>query len=195
MCSLKCYDGDVKTRPYTKQARAEAEAETRARILEAVMALHEEVGPSRTTISAIAERAGVERLTVYRHFPDEASMIGSCSALWAERNPPPPLPVDVDCRRALLDLYAWYRRNARMLERVEADRNEMATVNEALKPGDAYRDAVAQALDRQWPNRNAKRLATLRHAVQFSTWQSLHQIAGGDRQAVAIVMDWLRANL
>ena len=182
----------MKTRRYTKHARAEAEAETRARILEAVMALHEEVGPLRTTISGIAERAGVERLTVYRHFPDEASMIGSCSALWSERNPAPPLPGDSDCRRALLDLYAWFRGNARMLERVHADRSDMPTVNAALKEQDAYLDAVASALDRQWPNRNAKRLTTLRHAVQFSTWQSLQRIAGGDRQAVAIVIDWLR---
>jgi AcrR family transcriptional regulator len=181
----------VKTRRYTKQVRAEAEAETRARILEAVIALHEEIGPSRTTISAIAARAGVERLTVYRHFPDEASMITACSGLWSERNPLPPIPVDIDCRRALLDLYAWYRRNARMVERVHADRSEMDTVDRALKEQDDYLDAVASALDRQWPNRSARRLATLRHAVQFSTWQSLQQIAGSDRQAVAIVMDWL----
>jgi len=182
----------MRTRRYTKQARAEAEGITRARILEAVLALHEEVGPSRTTISAIADRAGVERLTVYRHFPDESSIIQSCSALWSERNPPPPVPENRDCRSMLLDLYEWYRRNARMLERVEADRKEMAAVRAALEHGDAYRDAVAAALDRQWPRRNSKRLATLRHAVEFSTWQSLTRVAGGDRQAVAIVMDWLK---
>ena len=183
----------MKTRRYTKLARAEAEERTRARILEAVIELHEEVGPSRTTVSAIADRAGVERLTVYRHFPDEATIIRSCSSLWAERNPPPPIRPDGDCRSTLLDLYAWYRRNARMFERVEADRHKMPTVREALKPGDEYRDAVAEALDRQWPNRSARRLATLRHAVEFSTWQSLQRIAGSDRQAVAIVMDWLKA--
>jgi AcrR family transcriptional regulator len=181
----------VKTRRYTKLRRAEAEEQTRARILEAVLELHEELGPSRTTVSAIADRAGVERLTVYRHFPDEAAVIRSCSALWAERNPPPPIR-DGDYRGALLDLYAWYRRNARMFERVEADRQEMPAVHEALKPGDAYRDALATALDRHWPNRSARRLATLRHAVEFSTWQSLQRIAGTDRQAVAIVMEWLK---
>jgi len=182
----------MKTRRYTKSLRAEAEGQTRARILEAVITLHEEVGPSRTTISAIADRAGVERLTVYRHFPDDASIIRSCSALWSERNPPPPVPVDRDCRSALLDLYEWYRRNARMLERVEADRSEVAAVRAALEPADAYRDAVAEALDRQFPRRNARRLATLRHAVEFTTWQSLQRVAGGDRKAVTIVMDWLK---
>ena len=187
----------MKTRRYTKQRRAEAENATRFRILEAVIALHEEVGPSRTTISAIAERAGVERLTVYRHFPDEASIISSCSALWFERHPAPPVPElrgenpRSGCRRTLLALYAWYRRNVRMLEHVEADRNEMASVRAALEATDAYLDAVAQALDQQWARRNARRLATLRHAVDFSTWQSLQRIAKGDRQAVAVVLDWL----
>jgi ABC-type uncharacterized transport system ATPase component len=79
-----------------------------------------------------------------------------------------------------------------MLERVHADRAEMAAVNEALKNEDGYLEAVASALDHQWPNRSAKRLATLRHAVEFSTWQSLQRIAGSDRQAVAIVMDWMK---
>jgi AcrR family transcriptional regulator len=185
------------TRRYTKQRRAEGESATRSRILEAVMALHEEVGPARTTISAIADRAGVERLTVYRHFPDEASMIHSCSALWSERNPPPPVPhvggedALAGCRRALLDLYGWYGRNARMLERIDADRKDMAILREPLAARDAYLDMVASALEQQWPRRSARRLATLRHAVEFTTWQSLQRIAKGDRQAVTIVLAWL----
>ena len=187
----------MKVRRYTKQRRAEAEGETRARILEAVIELHEEVGPRRTTISAIADRAGVERLTVYRHFPDEASIIRSCSALWSQRNPAPPLPTlgagdaIAACRRALVDLYAWYRTNARMLASVQADRDAMPTVAAAVKEQDDYLDAMADALDRGWPHRNARRRATLRHAVEFSTWQSLQRIANGDRQAVAVVLDWL----
>src|SRR5919199_926005 len=79
----------MKTRKYTKMRRAEQEAETRQRIVEAVYALHREVGPARTTIKAIAERAGVERLTVYRHFADEGEIFAACSAHFQAEIPPP----------------------------------------------------------------------------------------------------------
>src|SRR5215210_6391266 len=70
-------------RKYEQKRHAEQQAETRQRIVEAMVALHAEVGPARTTISAIAERAGVERLTVYRHFADETAMFQACSAHFA----------------------------------------------------------------------------------------------------------------
>src|SRR5829696_4877227 len=81
--SLHSYVHSMKTRKYEQKRRAEQQAETRRRIVEAVVALHREVGPARTTISAIAERAGVERLTVYRHFADETAMFQACSAHFA----------------------------------------------------------------------------------------------------------------
>src|SRR5215470_19043989 len=76
-------------RGYVLRARAEQAAQTRARIVEAIMQLHQEVGPRNTTISAIADRAKVERLTVYRHFRDEAAMFAACSHRYLELNPPP----------------------------------------------------------------------------------------------------------
>ena len=187
----------MKTRAYNKVRRAEAEQETRQRIVDALLALHEEVGPARTTVSAVADRAGVERLTVYRHFPDETSMIRACSSCWAERHPFPALrdlrsmePADA-VRATLLDLYGWYRENARMLERIEADRERVTAVREAMEPGDVHFETIATSLDRLWPNRSATRLATLRHAIAFATWQSLARIAGSDRRAVAIVLEWI----
>src|ERR1700752_2643910 len=78
-------------RPYRKQARAEAERETRRRITESAGALHGTLGPSRTSMSAIAEHAGVRRSTLYRHFGDEAAVFEACSAHWAAANPPPDL--------------------------------------------------------------------------------------------------------
>ena len=71
------------------KARAERQANTRARIVEAIMHLHQDVGPRHTTVSAIARRAGVERLTVYRHFNDESEMFAACSHRYLELNPPP----------------------------------------------------------------------------------------------------------
>src|SRR6188768_4062572 len=77
------------SREYRKRKRAESEAETRQRITEATMHLHERVGPARTTVSAIADEAGVQRATVYRHFPDEEALIDACSSHWFGLNPPP----------------------------------------------------------------------------------------------------------
>src|SRR3954470_14258734 len=76
-------------RRYEKRARAAQEQETRRRVIEAALALHGTVGPARTTISAIAERAGVRRATVYRHFPDERELFLGCSGAGAERHPEP----------------------------------------------------------------------------------------------------------
>lgn len=183
-------------RSYNKVRRAEAEAATRERIVEAMVALHEEVGPARTTVSAIAERAGVERLTVYRHFPDEPSMLQACSAHWNALHPPPPVSRATgdalsDCRRAFLRFYAWYRANAAMLTQIDTDRRRLRNVDEIMAPFDAYLDEVTAALDRGWAKRSERRKATIRHALEFATWRSLDRIAGSDRRAAALAASWL----
>src|SRR5580765_4626015 len=76
-------------RPYRMQRRAELDELTRRRITESTVALHEEIGPARTSISAIADRAGVRRSTVYRHFPDEDKLFAACSSHWRAANPAP----------------------------------------------------------------------------------------------------------
>src|SRR5213592_4741836 len=102
-------------RRYEKRARATQEQETRLRIVEAALVLHGTVGPARTTISAIAERAGVRRATVYRHFPDERALFLGCSGTWQERHPVPDPATwaaiaDPGARleAALEALYHWY---------------------------------------------------------------------------------------
>jgi len=181
---------------YTKKLRAESEDATRRRIVDALVSLHEEVGPSRTTVSAVAERAGVQRLPVYRHFPDEPSMIRACSAHWAQLNPLPDLsPPDADpqraCRTTLLRLYGWYRDNAAMLVQITRDAERMSVVAEAMAPFAEQLDDVAQQLESRWPQRSSRRRATLRHALDFSTWRSLDRITRGDRRSVEIVLGWL----
>ena len=81
-------------RRYQKRARAAQERATRLRVIDAAIDLHGTVGPARTTISAIAERAGVRRATVYSHFPDERTLFLGCSGVWRERNPPDPSTWD-----------------------------------------------------------------------------------------------------
>jgi AcrR family transcriptional regulator len=183
-------------RSYTKVRRAAAEEETRERIVSAMVALHEEVGPARTTVSAIAERAGVERLTVYRHFPDEPSMLRACSAHWNASHPPPPVSVDGGdplsvCRRMIVRLYAWYRSNAAMLAQIDRDAAKMPVVAEQMAPFRSYLDQITVQLDRAWPRRSARRAATIRHALEFSTWRSLDRITGSDRRAAALATSWL----
>src|SRR6185437_2775166 len=108
-------------RPYRMTRRAQLEEQTRRRITESTVALHEEVGPAQTSISAIADRAGVRRSTVYRHFPDEASLFAACSSHWRAANPVPEpagwaavADPEARLRRALEELYAHYRRTERM---------------------------------------------------------------------------------
>lgn len=186
----------MKRRSYTKVRRAAAEEATRERIVSAIVALHEEVGPARTTVSAIADRAGVERLTVYRHFPDEPSMLRACSAHWTALHPMPPLPVDgsdplVALRKTLVELYGWYRANAAMLVHIMMDAPRIPFLGELMEPVEAEIDRVAAVLDGSWNRRNARRKATIRHALELSTWLSLDRLTGSDRRAAALVVEWV----
>ena len=130
-------------RTYELKRRAERQEETRQRIVDATVALHREVGPARTTISAIAERAGVERLTVYRHFPDEAPLFAACGARFQELRPiPDPTPWTAIAdpvarlRAALGELYAYYRAEEPMLANVARDAPLLPTLQALLD--DAY---------------------------------------------------------
>jgi AcrR family transcriptional regulator len=185
-------------RTYTKVLRAAAEEATRDRIVSALMALHEEIGPAKTTVSAVAERAGVERLTVYRHFPDEPSMLRACSAHWNSLHPPPAIVAAsddplADTRRTIARLYGYYRQNVAMLLQITNDARTMPTVAELIAPFADYLDAVATELDGRFPKRNARRAQTIRHAIEFSTWRSLERIAGNDRRAATLAVSWLDA--
>ncbi len=185
-----------RARTYVKAARAESEAETRLRIVEALVELHEEVGPRRTTVKAVAERAGVQRLTVYRHFPDENAMFAACSALWAERVPFPDLAAIGErdphrrARAILLALYRWYRSGESMLENILADAPHVEAVRKAMQPIRDSLDALVAELEKGWRGTSQRRRATLQHAVQFATWQSLAGITGDDAAAADLVMRW-----
>jgi AcrR family transcriptional regulator len=171
------------TRPYRKRRRAELEQETRLRITEATMQLHEDVGPAKTTVSAIAERAGVQRATVYRHFPDTDALIGACSAHWRSLNPEPDLEswaaIDDPNRRlrvALDQVYAWYEGTETMVELLQRDRGSVPELEVRLRMRDAYFAAGAETLVRGRPERGARRRrvrAAIAHGLEFETWRSL----------------------
>lgn len=172
-----------KTRSYRMQRRAESQQQTRLRITESAVALHGTLGPSRTSISAVAAHAGVRRSTVYRHFPDEAALFDACTAHWAAANPPPQLDSwaaiespDERLRAALGGLYAYYGRTELMLDNLIRDEQTMLLVQERFAAFRDYLDAARDTLMAGRRLRGAPRLRTqaaLGHAIAFSTWKSL----------------------
>jgi AcrR family transcriptional regulator len=182
------------------QKRVESVEATRQRITEAAVALHEEVGPAATTISAVAERAGVQRITVYRHFLNEPALIQACNAHWEAAHPAPDpaswrgiADPPQRLRHALAELYAYYRAGAPMLEMVLRDLAAMpedvarsfsefdAAMIEALEAGAHLRGRAKQ-----------RRVAVLGHVLGFATWRSLTLERGlKDDEAVDVSARWV----
>lgn len=172
------YSENRMTRTYTLKRRAEQQLETRQRIVEAAVALHGEIGPARTSLSLVAERAGVQRNTLYAHFPDERSLLMACSALSLERDPlPDPAPWrDIDdrarrLRTGLAAVYGWYARNAAIAGCVLRDAEFHAPTREiaALRFGPcqaAWESVLGAGL-------GATQRAMLRLALGYGAWRSL----------------------
>ena len=185
-------------RTYRKTRRADLEAQTRLRITESAVALHQELGPAHTSISAVAERAGVRRSTVYRHFPDDEALFAACSSHFRAANPPPDpslwAAIEDAAERtetALRELYAFYGRTEQMYTSLLRDEPLVPIVHRRL--GDFYRylRAVEDSLmaGRGLRGRAARRTrAALGHALAFPTWRSLtrEQALAGD-DAVALM--------
>jgi AcrR family transcriptional regulator len=171
-------------RPYTLKRRAERQDETRQRIVEATIELHQTIGPKLTTISQIAERAGVGRVTVYRHFPDELTLARACSGCYLERNPPPdPSPwkaiadPDERLRTALHETYAYHRATQRMFSHVLADARDHPVM---IPYHQHWRHAVDVLLEPR-PERGRQRTrlrAAIALALSFDTWRTLTQENG-----------------
>lgn len=171
----------AKQRGYTMRARQESVERTQLRITEATVRLHEQVGPAATTVSAIAERAGVTRLTVYRHFPDNEALINACSAHWRARHPrPDPArwaairdPVQ-RLRAALLDTYQWAGPAAPMMTKIYRDLDAMPTfVGDSLVGDEQARVAILADGFPAHGRSSARLRAAIAHALHFRTWQSL----------------------
>lgn len=182
-------------RTYTLKRRAEKQAETRQRIVEATVELHGTVGPALTTASMIAERAGVQRHTFYAHFPDERSLHLACSGLFFERDPLP----DPEGWRAIEDLserlrsglsaiYAWYERNAELVACVLRDAEFHALTREIAELRmapvmRAYGEVLGESLTKH-------RRALLTVMLGFHAWRTLVRESGlTESAAVAAAVD------
>jgi AcrR family transcriptional regulator len=178
-------------RKYELKERARRRSETRQRIVEAAVDLHTSVGPSRTTISKIAERAGVERHTVYAHFPDDRALFRACSEHWEARHPLPDLRALEDTgdplrrlRLALGELYAWYESVEADLALFVRDATVVPAAGDVLGEMTADLAATAAAIAQGLPRRRSVR-AAIGHALEFETWRSLVRRQGLSRgQAV-----------
>jgi AcrR family transcriptional regulator len=170
--------GPTGTRRYRMRKRLDDVEETRRRIVEATVELHGTVGPLHTTISGVADLAGVQRSTVYRHFPDEEALFGACTSHWFARHPWP-RPDDwrtesdgaARLERGLAELYRYYEANEAMMANSFRDIAIMpAFVGESIR---AQLDNMHAALIEPWPDPDDRLEVALRHALDFRTWQSL----------------------
>ncbi len=185
-------------RPYRKQRRAELEEATRRRITESAVALHATLGPSQTSLSAIAAHAGVRRSTLYRHFADEAAVFEACTAHWMAANPVPDLgrwttiaDPDERARVALRDLYPYYRRTEQMLTNLFRDEQTMPLVAQLFAGFRRYLAAAQEVLMIGRKQRGATRrqvTAATGHAIAFTTWKSLATDQGLDDPQAADLM-------
>jgi AcrR family transcriptional regulator len=183
------------TREYRLKARAEQQDDTHRRIVDAAIELHRTIGPAATTVSAIAGRAGVGRVTVYRHFPDELTLLRACSGAYLDRHPlPDPRRWEAVAdplerlRSALAEVYEYHRDNEEMFTHALADVRE----HEIMTPYHAHWERATAVLLAPWRARG-KRRALLRAgiglALSFDAWRSLARDHGlTDDQAVDVAL-------
>jgi AcrR family transcriptional regulator len=170
-------------RPYRMKARAELQERTRQRLTESAMELHGTLGPSRTSLSAVAKHAGVRRSTLYRHFPDEAALFVACSSHWMSQHPLPDLDAwaavsdpGQRLRRALTEIYAYYAETEPMLANLLRDLGIVEAVQQQFAQFLNYMEAARLTLivGRRERGRRAQRVrAAVGHGLAFTTWRSL----------------------
>jgi AcrR family transcriptional regulator len=186
---------NVVARSYQLKRRAERQDETRQRIVEAATALHQDKGLAATTMSDVAARAKVGRVTVYRHFPEEAALVGACSGQYFERHPfPDPEPwLAVDdsverLRRGLRETYAYHRETEPMMASVLAEARD----HPLMAPYHAHWQCCAEVLAAGWRlrgSRKAQLKAACALALSFGTWRMLVREQGfTDAQAIGLML-------
>ena len=189
-------------RAYRMRRRAEHMQDTRQRITEAAMKLHTSVGPSQASIAAIADEAGVTRLTVYRHFGDAEEMFAACMGHWASLHPGPDpsawraVPdLGVRARRALSELYAWYADAGHELLPIHRDVAYVPPEARAriADAGAEPVNAIAGSDGSDLTPRGRRIRAIAAHLTRLETWQSLVVEQGlTTEEAVDAGVSWLK---
>jgi AcrR family transcriptional regulator len=197
----------MKRGKYELKKRAERQEETRLRIARATLELHEILGPALTTRSAIAERAGVTRPTVYSHFPDDLSLGKACSSLGLAENPPPDpghweeiSDPEQRLRVALAELYAYFRRRERLLANVlrDAEREWEAKphVREIMEPLVEHWERMKETLAAGWKvgeDYPQPLPGAIGLALDFETWHTMvSKQSLTDEQALDLMVGMVR---
>ena len=193
-------------RKYELKKRAERLADTRRRITEATVELHRTVGPAATQINEIARRAGVQRMTVYNHFPDESSLLTACSAHWRALHPSPDLAQwravvapGARLRRGLRELYAWYRETEPMTAHVLRDAELVPTLRPIVERGLLrYLSEAQRVLTEPFEAvglRQERIDAAARGAIDVHLWRALAPLGDADAAELAAALveraaDW-----
>ena len=208
MVSNKNTNGSRK-RPYTLRARARRKEEVHLRITKATVHLHGTVGPARTTVSDIANIAGVRRATVYNHFPTDMDLLDACSSHWFTENPPPDsapwTEIPDPAKRAvvaLAEMYEYYDHGRDMLEKVLRDAPLVSALEEILQlKWWPMMDGIIEILAKGWNSNEAGRpstgevqlRATLRVALDFGTWQKLVASRLSNNEAARLAVVWVES--
>jgi AcrR family transcriptional regulator len=194
----------MKRGKYTLKKRAERQQQTRQRIIEAAVELHRTLGPQQTTITDMANLAGVQRQTIYNHFPDELSLLKACSARNRALNPPPdPAPwtgvpdPESRLRKALAEVYAYYRQNEQMIANVTRDAQSNENVHQVLEVRRKHWQRMQNALAGGWEERDERHhkvlVGALGLALDFQTWRTLERQHGlDDEQAIELMVGTVR---
>jgi AcrR family transcriptional regulator len=193
-------------RPYRMKKRAESQEQTRLRITESAVALHGSIGPAQTSMAAVAEHAGVQRSTLYRHFPDEAALFEACSSHWREQHPYPQIELwpeiadpDERLEAALTELYGFYRGTGVMLDNLLRDEHLNDVVRERFAGFHQFLAAAREILMAGRGTRGKARermAAAVGLAVRFETWRALCREGGlSDQDAVRLMTGLVSASV
>lgn len=185
---------------YRLKARAVRREQTRARIVAATVELHEEVGPAHTTIAEIARRAGVQRLTVYSHFPESRDLLRACQGHFLAAHPPPAIAPGAGTeshlqalQRALTDLYRWYRDNLAIERHVQHDRHVLPELDELMRQNaDRQILAAASAYSAVLAGDQRRQKAVTRLlcvAFDFRTWELLNATGADEREIARLFIE------
>jgi AcrR family transcriptional regulator len=183
-------------RPYRLKRRADRQNETRERIVEATVELHTTLGPAHTSILAIAERAGVERPTVYRHFPTTEALFTACTSHYRAQHPAPDpelwlaiADAEARLRKGLGELHAYYAEHEAALWVVIRDMEDNPELRRFAEPNVRYRERAVEVLVAAWPAPHSPKLrAVLGHATDFFAWRSLRRQGLSNEEAIELMI-------
>lgn len=190
-------------RKYRLKLRAESQEQTRQRIVKATVALHTTLGPAHTSMVAIAQQAGVERPTLYRHFPTMSDLFSACSShLWEQSPPPDPEPwlkinqPEARLRLGLMELYTYYADHELAQWKILRDLEDMPELRPFAARRIAHCQRMREVLASVWPDRGIQQkflMATLAHATDYFAWRSLRRQGLTNEEAIELNVNLVKS--